>query len=102
MADTTTSTTVSRRSTRLFLEEQSSAEAGTVGQMERESRNVSEETEQERPQKPQKRTPPANSLDGPMIPLVDFGMDLSGLFPSALEDMKDHGMPSIICCKSTY
>lgn len=101
MAETTNSTTISRRSTRLFIEEQNAAEAGIVGQMERESRNISEK-EQEKSQKPQNRTPPTNSVEGPIIPLVDFGMDLSGLFPSAVEDMKDHGMPFQHLWQFTY
>ena len=92
MADAKTSTTISRRSTRLFLEEQEAMEAD----MERELRLVSEQKEQEKSQKPsqpQKRTPPTNSIETPIIPLVDFGKDLCGIFPSTLEDMNDHGMP---------
>lgn len=102
MAETTTSTTISRRSTRLFIEKQNAAEAGTAGQMElRESRNASEEKEQERPQKPQKsqkRASPPNGTEGPIMPMVDFGMDLSGLFPSALEDRKDQSTPCPARC----
>jgi hypothetical protein len=96
MAETKTSTTISRRSARLFLGEQEATEAGIPGQMERELRLVSEEKEQERsqkPMKPQKRTPPTSSIETPIIPLVDFGKDLCGILPSTLEDMNDHGMP---------
>ena len=84
---------ISRRSTRLFLGEQEAMEAGIIGQVERESMQFSEEKEQERSQKPPMSWPPENSIKVPTIPLVDFGTDLSGIFPSTLEAMSDHGMP---------
>jgi tyrosine-protein phosphatase SIW14 len=95
MTDATTGTTISRRSTRLFIEEQDGMEAGTAGNIERESRQASEEKEQERyqkAQKPQKKVTTPDNIEAPMTPLVDFGRDLCGLFPSTAEDMVDHGM----------
>jgi tyrosine-protein phosphatase SIW14 len=95
MAEATSSTTISRRSTRLFLGQQDSMEAGIAGHMECESRHGSEEKEQERPQraqKPQLKVPCPNSIEAPMIPSVEFGRDLCGVFPSTAEDMDDNGM----------
>lgn len=103
MAEATTSTKISRRSTRLFIAEQDAMEAGIAGQIERESRQGSEEREQERlqkAQKPQKRDATTNNNEAPMIPLVDFGKDLCGIFPSTAEDMVDHGM--LMQCTSKH
>lgn len=102
MADATTSTTISRRSTRIFLEQQDSMEVGAAGHMEHESRHGSEEKEQERPQraqKPQLKVPCPNSIEAPMIPLVDFGTDLCGVFPSTAGDMEDHIARSLQAAK---
>ncbi|KAG0651994.1 tyrosine-phosphatase [Hyphodiscus hymeniophilus] len=99
MADATPATTISRRSTRLFLEDQEATAGGVTGQTERESRQASEEKEQEKSQKQQKRTPPSNSFEAPIIPMVDFGTDLRGIFPSALEDMNDHVDKVILASK---
>jgi hypothetical protein len=95
MAEATTRTTISRRPARPFMGEQGLRETGIDGQMERESQHPSEEKEQERSQKapkPQKRPPSTNNIEAPIIPLVDFGKDFYGIFPSTLEDMDDHGM----------
>ena len=95
------STSIWRRSTRLFIGEQDAMEAGIAGQMERDSRHVSEEKEQEKPQKAQKshqKVATTNTIETPMIPLVDFGRDLCGIFPLTAEDMDDHG--TRISCSS--
>ena len=94
MAEAATGTTISRRSTRLFIVAQYDVEAGLAGQVERESRQGSEGKEQEKLQKalkPQKKVATANNKEAPMVPLVDFGRDLCGIFPSTAEDMIDHG-----------
>lgn len=94
-----TSTTISRRSTRLFIGEQDSVKVGNAVQPERESRHTSEEKELDRlhkARKPQqKKVAPTSSIGSPIIiPLVDFGKDL-GIFPSTLEDIDDQGTLSL-------
>ena len=89
------STGISRRSTRLFLREHEALDAGTSEQLEYGSRHGSEENEQERSQKQQKSrrtSPPATNIKAPVVPLVDFWKDLSGVLPSTLEDVNDSGM----------
>lgn len=99
---TNTTTTISRRSTRFFIGEQDAMEAGIAGQTEREPRHGSEE--QERPQKaqkPQRNVPSTTSTEGPIIPLVDFGKDLCGMFPTTVEDIDDHGT-LLMQCRSSF
>jgi tyrosine-protein phosphatase SIW14 len=92
-----TQTTVSRRSTRLFVKDQDSAEVGTAG-IAYESRygSSSDEKEKEKEkERPARETgPPSGNVDARLVPIVDLGIDLSGMFPTTAEDMGKQGMLS--------
>jgi hypothetical protein len=98
MADTT----ISRRSTRLFPGQQSIMETGNSGQPGQESLRSSsgDERERRKDKLPRTKQPPCGS-ETPMIsllPLVDFGKDLRGIFPATMEDADNHGMLSNNYC----
>ena len=100
MADVTNTNAVSRRSTRLFVEEQEVMEAGNADQMGHESRYGSSSDEKDKERQPRKqpqmslcresRRSSTSSVEGVMIPMVDLGKDLCGIFPTT-EDMGKHG-----------
>ena len=97
MAEGTNTSAVSRRSTSLFVDEQEVMEAGNVSQMMYESRygSSSDEKDKEKPQLSLSResmTSSTISIEGGMIPMVDLGKDLYGIFPTTVEDMGKHGM----------
>jgi hypothetical protein len=96
-----TQTTVSRRSTRLCVKDQDSVEVGTAG-IAYESRygSSSDEKEKEK-EKPARETgPPSGNVDARVVPIVDLGIDLSGMFPTTAEDMGKHGMLSTHCLET--
>jgi len=90
-SNTTVSTTVSRRSTRYFAEDQYSVESGNSES--RQSSTSGDERDREKPPKEAKTS--STNIDVGMIPIVNLGKDLGGLFPKTPEDMGKQGMPSL-------
>jgi tyrosine-protein phosphatase SIW14 len=89
------SATVSRRSTRLFVEEQDNMERGNAGQILSESRYgpSGDEKEKEKPQRDEKTSLTSNTAAG-ILPMVNLGKDIGGIFPTTVEDMAKHGTQS--------
>jgi tyrosine-protein phosphatase SIW14 len=90
MTEKTNTVTVSRRSTRLFVEEQQLMEAGNAGQLGFESRYPSgDEKEIDRPQR--EGVISSSSIQVLKMPVVDLGKSLCPIFPATLEDIGKQG-----------
>jgi hypothetical protein len=84
-------TTVSRRSTRLFEDDQMNVEAGAAG-MAYESRYGSSSDEKDKEKPTRDRGSTSSNFDVRLLPVVDLGIDLFGMFPTTAEDMAKQGM----------
>jgi hypothetical protein len=80
-------TIISRRSTRYFTENEGIME---IGGSELRCGSSSDETEKEKPQREARAS--STNIDAGMIPMVDLGKDLGGLFPKTIEELGNHGM----------
>ncbi len=94
MSKTNNAVTVSRRSTRLFVEEQQPMEAGIMVQMGYESRCSSgDEKERERPQTEiRDAVTSSSSIEVLRRPAVDLGKELCPIFPTTSEDIEKQGI----------
>jgi len=90
-SNTTVSTTVSRRSTRYFAEDQCTVESGNLES--RHSSTSGDERDREKPQREAKTS--STNIDMGRIPMVNLGKDLGGLFPKTSEDLGKQGMHSL-------
>lgn len=93
MSENKNAVTISRRSTRLFVEEQQLAETGTTVQMGFESRCSSgDEKERERPHRePTEAVTSSSSIEDLRMPVVDLGKELCTIFPTTSEDIGKQG-----------
>lgn len=81
---------VSRRPGRVYTE--NTGNEGSKSDMagsELRSRASSDEPDRERTQRDARTS--SSNIEGAMIPMVDLGKDLRGLFPKTMEDMGKHG-----------
>jgi tyrosine-protein phosphatase SIW14 len=91
MSENKNAITVSRRSTRLFVEEQQLMEAGIVVHMGYESRYSSgDEKERDRPQR--EAVTSSSTIKILRMPVVDLGKELCPIFPTTSEDIEKQGM----------
>ena len=91
------SNAVSKRTTRVFLEEQDIVENGTGGRMTYESQYGSMFEDKEMTKKPESWSP-ARSIDLRASPAMDIGTDLCGIVPNKVEDFGKEGMHSPRYC----
>jgi hypothetical protein len=88
MSEKMNAITISRRSNRLFVEEQQLLEAGKAGG--HESRQISgDEKERDRPQRETVST--SSSIKVLQMPVVELGMALCPIFPTTSEDIGKQG-----------
>lgn len=91
MAEATITTTVSRRSTRAWAKDGESVEMMPAGMVTYEPRyGSSSDDDKETPLRETKTV--MGSLEPRTVPVVDLGIDLSGIFPTSPEVMGKHGM----------
>jgi tyrosine-protein phosphatase SIW14 len=84
---------VSRRPTRLFVEEQKLIEVTNMVQMGYESRHSSgDEKERDRPQR--EAVTSSSSIEVLRMPVVDLGKELCSIFPITSEGIGKQGMSS--------
>jgi tyrosine-protein phosphatase SIW14 len=82
--------TISRRSTRLFVEEQQFMEVGSAGQQGYESRfPPGDENERDKPQR--EAVTSSSSVQALRMPTVDLGKMLCPIFPTTSEDIGKQG-----------
>lgn len=90
---------VSRRTTRTFVEEQKFMDVVTPGSRDEKEKGQEKEKELEKEKEKEKsgrRTRSSSTstiidVDIRMYPVVDIGKDLSGAFPTSVEDFGKHG-----------
>jgi tyrosine-protein phosphatase SIW14 len=93
MTEATTTTTVSRRSTRLLAKDQESVDTVFAG-IAYETR-YSSSSDEDREESPRETSAARSSPEPRKIPDVDLGIDLSGIFPTTPEDIGKQGMLSL-------
>lgn len=94
MSEKTNTVTVSRRSTRLFVEEQQLMEAGIAGQLGYESRYPPcDEKEREKPQR--EVVTSSRSIQVLRMPVVDLGKVLCPIFPTTSEGIAKQVIKSL-------
>jgi hypothetical protein len=81
---------VSRRSTRYCAESDGAMMEDAGAEHRPSSGSSSDENERDRPQRDARTS--STNIELGMIPMVDLGKDLAGLFPKTIEDMGKHGM----------
>lgn len=89
-----TNTMVSRRSARLFLEEQEGAEAGKAPAVVHESQ--SDDRDKEKPSRETRTRHSSVSSNDRYVAAIDFGGDLHYIFPSTVDDIGKHGVSHVL------
>ncbi|PMD44017.1 hypothetical protein L207DRAFT_525387 [Hyaloscypha variabilis F] len=98
MSEKMNAITISRRSNRLFVEEQQLLEAGKAGG--HESRQISgDEKERDRPQRETVST--SSSIKVLQMPVVELGMALCPIFPTTSEDIGKQVIKSLQVAKAS-
>lgn len=97
MTEATTTTTVSRRSTRLWAEDDGEAREKdkmppSVACEPRYGSSSSSDEDIEGSSSEMRPTP--GSLESGVVSMMDLGIDLSQMFPASQEDISMQGMPS--------
>jgi len=90
--------TVSRRSTRLFVEEQQMMMgSGNTSQTIHDLRYLSgDEKERERDKSCRETVSPSISMEVRRVPMVELGKDLSDIFPKTEEEIEKQGMADLM------
>jgi tyrosine-protein phosphatase SIW14 len=93
MSENKNDVTVSRRSTRLFVDEQQLTEAETTVQLGYESRcSCGDEKEREKLQRElREAVTSSSSIEVLRMPVVDLGKELCPIFPTTSEDIGKQG-----------
>lgn len=102
-SNTTSTSAMSRRSARTFVEEQDAADAALPLHLASSETRVPGLDDRERDkmhqpvsQREQRSASSSISLPAGLIPMVDLGKDMSRLFPSTVEDMGKQGTDHIL------
>jgi tyrosine-protein phosphatase SIW14 len=99
MAEKTNAVTISRRSTRLFVEEQQPMEAGNA--LGCESKHLPGD-EKQRERSAREAATSSSNIQVLRMPVVDLGKPLCPIFPTTLEDIEKQGAFLLVRLRLTY